>query len=543
MMSSAYNKRPAARGRVHGAEKNAPDYIAWIQPQNAALKMLMSLVGLIPLVALLLLDWVQIGGEYIGVSESVNFTKMSLFTSLGELGRAISTSSFTPNEAEAAAEFVLWFDGFSVIFLAVAGIMLVSFSLILGSVAACRTTAARAVLAYCGFGLSVVAPLTFFYAIFTINAMVDQRIMEVTMFPYLSLLTALLAMVYCVRFPVMTDNNEKRNPILTRIVTAFAPVKGDGVIEGLRKVIFTAALVSFLYFGSTLGIDLFNEFRAAQIQAEQNSSIGVEVDWDDAVFNNLRESPAVPLTKYLDFYRQNQDFVGFIRVGDTRVNYSVLQAANNNYYLDRDFNHNQSRGGWVFADFRNRFDGRDISDNTILYGHNISTGAYFAALSRYFFTTNDGSLSFYRENPVIQFDTLFEEGEWKVFGVVLFNTQEHHGEVIDYFNQVEFRDKDHFHEYILMIMDRSVLFTDVDLQYGDKLLTLSTCYWPYGNDVDTRCVIFARKVRPGESSHVDVSKATRNSGVKRFDLEARRMGNSWNGRVWDYRTYLTSYDG
>ena len=89
-------------------------------------------------------------------------------------------------------------------------------------------------------------------------------------------------------------------------------------------------------------------------------------------------------------------------------------------------------------------------------------------------------------------------------------------------------------------MDRSYFFTDVDIKYGDKLLTLSTCHWPFGESVDTRWVVFARKLRPGETEDVDVSKAYRNYQVKMFDYAYRISGRSWAGSVWD-KSKLLSY--
>jgi sortase B len=84
-----------------------------------------------------------------------------------------------------------------------------------------------------------------------------------------------------------------------------------------------------------------------------------------------------------------------------------------------------------------------------------------------------------------------------------------------------------------------VLFTDVDIEYGDHILTLSTCYWPFGHET-TRVVLFARKVRDGESSEVNVDKASYNLGFLPFTLQANRLGNTWNGRTWD-TSYLLSY--
>ncbi|MCL1788928.1 MAG: class B sortase [Oscillospiraceae bacterium] len=239
--------------------------------------------------------------------------------------------------------------------------------------------------------------------------------------------------------------------------------------------------------------------------------------------------PSPPaLDEYKVLKTENPDTVGYIRIGTTKINYPVVQTDNNEFYLDRDFNKNASKGGWIFADYRNKFDdelalSENISDNTILYGHNITTGSFFSALTGYYRDTMNGTLDFYKENPVIEFDTLYEKAEWKVFACTLFNTQEEYGEVINYWDFRDFAEEDEFQDYIKTITDRSVLSTDVDIEYGDKLLTLSTCYWPYTN-IDTRLVVFARKVRDGERSEVNVGKAFYNEDFVRFEEEIKRIG-------------------
>ena len=92
-------------------------------------------------------------------------------------------------------------------------------------------------------------------------------------------------------------------------------------------------------------------------------------------------------------------------------------------------------------------------------------------------------------------------------------------------------------------MDRSVLWTDVDLTYGDSILTLSTCYYPFGKEnADTRCAVFARKVRPGESPEVDVSKAVVNNSPLKFTYQYQQEGGSWTGRTWDTSKLLSYTD-
>jgi len=321
---------------------------------------------------------------------------------------------------------------------------------------------------------------------------------------------------------------------LFRVFAYFFPVKGDGVKEGVRKVIFTGAVVCFLYFGTTVGLDLVGEYRAeikrGGLVDDLGSDVAPEVI-DKIQKEQVNKGKPEILADFLSLYDRNNDFVGWVcldRENDI-INYPVCQTNNNDYYLTADFDGNYSKGGTIFADYRCEFDGYDLSDNTILYGHNIMTGNYFAKVTRYY---SESDLSWYKKYPTVEFDTIYEKSEWKVFACVLFNTQSKYGEMYPYI-RTDFADKEDFNNYILDIMDRSVLLTDVDLQYGDKILTLSTCYYPLGKNVDSRCAVFARKVREGESTDVDTSVATYNRKELRWDEQVRRLGTGWTGRVWD----------
>jgi sortase B len=186
------------------------------------------------------------------------------------------------------------------------------------------------------------------------------------------------------------------------------------------------------------------------------------------------------------------------------------------------------------------FDTGEFPPATILYGHALYAGGYFSTLKNYYF---DNDLSTYSKYPVIQFDSLYQRSDWKIFAACYLNTTTSYGDVFPYVNTLSFNNKDVFNEYILGIMDRSVLFTDVDLEYGDELLALSTCYTFFGEageNIKTRIVVFARRVRDGESSYVDVSKAKHNYNELRFEKHANTKGTLWKGRIWD-TTYLKSY--
>lgn len=349
----------------------------------------------------------------------------------------------------------------------------------------------------------------------------------------------------------------KKANIFTKLKNAVLPVKGDAPTEAVRKIIFDIAVIALLITGGSLLYDVIDRgvqtaivdkqieqlYKPSTITGELNlSDVNLSDEEKNAVLN---EKPSI-MPSFMELYAKNSDIVGWITIGEgdkTIVNHPVMQAEDNDFYLERNFNKETTKSGALFADFRNTFEAGSISGNTIIYGHNIWDGSMFAKLTRYYDGRLGGDysdrLGFYKENPVITFNTLYEEAQWKIFACVLFNTEEENGEVYPYTQIHDFESREAFNSYVLDIMDRSVLWTDVDLTYGDSILTLSTCYYPYGKNIDTRCVVFARKVRSGESAEVNVEKAMVNENPLKFTYQYNAEGGSWQGRTWDTSKLLS----
>lgn len=350
----------------------------------------------------------------------------------------------------------------------------------------------------------------------------------------------------------------KKQNILMKLRNAILPVKGDAPAEAVRKIVFDIAVLALIITGGSLLYDVIDRGVQTAIIDKQvedlykpNDEITGQISLDDVNLSDeekdavLNEKPEI-MPSFMELYNKNSDIVGWLTIGegnDTIVNHPVMQAEDNDYYLNRNFNKQETKSGALFADFRNTFEPGEISGNTVIYGHNIWDGSMFAKLTRYYDGRLGGDyddrLGFYKENPTVTFNTLYEESEWKVFACVLFNTEEENGEVYPYTQIHDFESREAFNSYVLDIMDRSVLWTDVDLTYGDSIITLSTCYYPYGKNIDTRCVVFARKVRDGESAEVDVEKAVINENPLKFTYQYNAEGGSWQGRTWDTSKLLS----
>ena len=337
----------------------------------------------------------------------------------------------------------------------------------------------------------------------------------------------------------MANFVEKEN-IFLRIAKYLIPWKGDKPAEIVRKVIFLSAAVVLgvslitiiAFFGGHVQDRRLNE----QISDIYHGSANVTIDYEKKE-QLAKEYPEVN-EEFLPLLEQNKDVIGWISMGDPDdpfVDNVVVQGEDNEFYLDHNLNGEYSKTGTVFADYREKITPEYTPANIILYGHNVVTGEYFAKLTRYYnhrYGKYTG-LDWYKTYPTITFNTLYRKSTYKIFAGMMVNTDEEQGEVFYYLQGRKFRNKAEFDDYIANILDRTTFYTDVDLQYGDNLITLSTCLLDFGSDVSLRWVLFGREVREGEDPTVDVSKAYENPDPLYFDYYYQVYGGSWGGRKWD----------
>lgn len=112
-----------------------------------------------------------------------------------------------------------------------------------------------------------------------------------------------------------------------------------------------------------------------------------------------------PIQVDFDLLREESaDIMGWLYCEDTPINLPLAQATDNDYYLRRLLDGTPNNSGTLFADFRcpKDFSGR----NTIVYGHNMRSGAMFGTLKKY------ESQAYFDEHP--QMWLLTPQGDYKV---------------------------------------------------------------------------------------------------------------------------------
>ena len=261
--------------------------------------------------------------------------------------------------------------------------------------------------------------------------------------------------------------------------------------ERIRKGILLAcgliAVGSLTYFG-------IYSYMSARTQQDVNELANAIKDdvyipvstEDDKYYAQLTETEeGVPqvLYKYEDLYNQNKSLIGWVKIADTVIDYPVMQTVNNEYYLDHNFNQEYDKNGSIFLDAACSVYPR--STNLIIYGHHMKSGKMFGSLQKY---QNE---SYYKEHKYIEFDTIYETGTYEVMFVFRDKVYSQEDVNFKYYEFVDAHSEEEFNSYMDEMAALSYYETGVVAQFGDQLLTLSTCDYQQDNG---RFVVVARKV-------------------------------------------------
>ena len=128
------------------------------------------------------------------------------------------------------------------------------------------------------------------------------------------------------------------------------------------------------------------------------------------------------LKKFGKLLEINEDVKGWIRIdnivddtNDTKIDYVVVQSDKSDpeYYLDKAWDtHEYLKAGSLFLDVSSSVE--ENTQNLIIHGHNMtSSDDMFHYLLEY------NNLRFLKEHPIISFDTIYEEAQWKVFSIYI----------------------------------------------------------------------------------------------------------------------------
>ena len=137
-----------------------------------------------------------------------------------------------------------------------------------------------------------------------------------------------------------------------------------------------------------------NEFASLQAMIDTTAT----TDTQDPTGESVNPNGA----KFAALRDKNSDFIGWISIDGTNLDFPVMYApTNKDFYLRHDFNKEYSIYGVPYLDEKTTLGANAESDNLIIYGHNMKTGTIFGCLTGY------KKVDYYQQHPYIEFDTVY----------------------------------------------------------------------------------------------------------------------------------------
>ena len=238
----------------------------------------------------------------------------------------------------------------------------------------------------------------------------------------------------------MTDNITKQKKHLKRAVK-----KKNSPLYNILMVILIGIIC---YSGFNIGKIFYTYYAGSQAYTQVQTLAGVKEEKEPENIN------------FDTLLKENPDVKGWIYLKNSNINYPILQAKDNAFYLRRLFNKEWNIKGSIFIDYRNinPFE----SFNTVVYGHKVQDGTMFSQLAEY------KDKNFYKTHKNMTIYTPKIKYNVEIFGGVYLNANS------DKY-KFDFADDMEKSEFLKWIKNNSFISTNVNVSPDDKIVMFSTC--------------------------------------------------------------------
>ncbi len=233
----------------------------------------------------------------------------------------------------------------------------------------------------------------------------------------------------------------------------------------MKKWIYRILLVVFL------GVFCFSAYNLWLIYSSKNQ---VETETKElkkyVVKENKKTNKNILSVDWEQLKSQNEQIVAWIYVPNCDINFPVMQADDNNFYLKHTSNGEYNERGAIFLDCDANSSFSD--DNAIIYGHSVEGGGMFTQLK------NFSDETFFKEHPC--FYVLTPSANYICDIFTFSKTTEN-----SVYYTTSFGD---FKDAVLQEMKDNALYLN-DIDVSGPMVTLSTCDLDYGFNSDHRLVL------------------------------------------------------
>ena len=233
-----------------------------------------------------------------------------------------------------------------------------------------------------------------------------------------------------------------------------------------------------------------NDNTSSNEELQATSSNQQNAKQEDSTSNTKKEDNKIKdeekiIPKYKKLYDENNDFAGWVQIEGTALDYPVMYTPDNpKYYEHKNWEKNYAYAGLPFIQANCSLE----SDNITIYAHNMKNGSMFRTLMEY------DNEKYYKEHQIIKFDTLTETGTYQIIAVyhtkVFYDTKPKDSDFV-FYDYINFETKEDFDWFIDKIKELSLYDIKDTAEYGDKLITLSTCHY---HTKDGRINVVAKKI-------------------------------------------------
>ncbi len=242
----------------------------------------------------------------------------------------------------------------------------------------------------------------------------------------------------------------------------------------------------YTYFGYRTA-KLYKQMREVKEQAYEEESDTQAVTQGPLYTLDGPLAQKEVLDEYKNLISEHENLIGWIKIDDTNIDYPVMQGTDNSFYLTHDVNDDYDKNGSIFMD--KDCDVLKPSTNFIVYGHHMASGRMFGKLGKY------ESEEYGKKHRYISFDTIYEKATYEVMYVFRSRVYNSDSVAFKYYQFVDANSEQEFLSYMEEMAADSLYDMGVTAQYGDQLLTLTTCDY---HEKNGRFVVVAKKVTAKE---------------------------------------------
>lgn len=226
--------------------------------------------------------------------------------------------------------------------------------------------------------------------------------------------------------------------------------------------------------------------KAKNIKLQNNSEIYKSLVNDNSEISKEDNLKTERMSKLEELQKENSDIIGWLQIENSNINYPVLQGTDNSFYMTHDYKKEYSKEGALFLD--KAYDWNLPSTNLLIYGHNNrGSNKMFSDLINY---KNE---EYYKTHQKIRLTTNQEDAEYEIISVFLSRVYyKSETNVFRYYYFINAENEEEFNEYVQNSKNASLYNIEATAEYGDQLLTLSTCEF---SQTDGRLAIVAKKIK------------------------------------------------